>query len=100
MNSICPQKFLKSLLSKALFFMKMLSDKCWGILTLIKVLRALYEQPALPLEDLASILVHESDRLSVISRLSEAHIANYSVKALRLTGYGMSFMDEYRERIK
>ncbi len=66
----------------------------------MRVVRALRENPALPLEDLASILVHESDRLLVACRLSEAHIAHYSGKALRLTGYGISFIMEYRERIK
>ena len=65
----------------------------------LKVARALCEEPALPLEDLVSILVHESDRLSVTSLLSEAHIAHYSGNVLRLTGYGISFMQEYRERI-
>lgn len=65
----------------------------------LKVVRALSEDPVLPLEDLASLLVHESDRLSATSRLSEAHIANYSGNALRLTGYGVNFIMEYRERI-
>lgn len=65
----------------------------------LRVVRALSEKPVLPLEDLASILVHESDRLAAVCRLSEAHLVNYSVNALRLTGYGVNFIMEYRERI-